>query len=127
MSRVIRVSERLADDLDVHPGREHERGRDVAKVVKPDRRQTGGGDQPLEEVAHLARVEQGAVLLSEYSSSVFPALAPLLALALLTKPVSLEHFEGLVVQGDEADARVGLRSTLVNLPAVLDELRGDGQ
>jgi hypothetical protein len=95
--------------------------------VESDRRQAGGGDQSLEEVADLARVEQGAVLLGEYSPGVLPALAPLFAFAFLAEPVGLEDGEGFVVQGDESDARVSLGGAFVDLPAILDELGGDGQ
>ncbi|WP_435866680.1 hypothetical protein [Streptomyces yokosukanensis] len=67
------MSERLADDLDVHACRQHECGGGIAQIVE--------------------------------SAGVLPAFSPLLAVAFLTEPVGLEDLEGLVVQGDETDAK----------------------
>ncbi|WP_177239631.1 hypothetical protein [Streptomyces monashensis] len=89
------MSERLADDLDVHACRQHECGGGIAQIVE--------------------------------SAGVLPAFSPLLAVAFLAEPVGLEDLEGLVVQGDETDARIGLGSAFVDLSSVLDDLGGDGQ
>lgn len=62
MSRVIRVSECLGDHLDIDPGSEHQRRCDVAKIVKPDRREAGGLHQTFEKVADLAGMEKGAIV-----------------------------------------------------------------
>ncbi|RMI89016.1 hypothetical protein BIU87_31790 [Streptomyces sp. ZS0098] len=99
----------------------------MAQVVQPDRRQTGSGDQTLEEVGDLAGVEKGTVLLGEEAAGVLPAVAPRPPFLLLAGLVPEQELMRLVVEGDQADAAVGLGSTFVDLPAVLDELGGDGQ
>ncbi|WP_407646090.1 hypothetical protein [Actinacidiphila oryziradicis] len=48
-------------------------------------------------------------------------------LLLLSYPVGVEPLVGFLVAGDQADAAVCLRGTLVDVPVVLDELGGDGQ
>lgn len=65
--------------------------------------------------------------MGEDPAGVGPACAPRLPNSLLAGLVGEEDLVGLVVEGDLAGAAVGFGSAFVDLPAVLDELGGDGQ
>lgn len=99
----------------------------MAEVVQSDRREAGSGDQALEEVGHLARMEPGAVFLGEDVAGLDPGRTPFLAVLALPFTVALQDIDGVVVECDHAVAAVGLGIGRLDSPAVLDELGGDGE
>jgi hypothetical protein len=121
------VTEGARHDLDVDVGGQHEGGSAVAQVVEPDRLEAGGGDEPLEEVGHLAGVEPGAVFLGEDVAGLDPGRAPLLAVRVLPFAVPLEDVDGVVIERDHLVAAVGLGIGCLDFPAVLHELGRDGE
>lgn len=113
----VGVAEGFGDDFDVDPGCEHQRGGDVAQVVKADRWQAGGFHEALEEVADLTGVEEGAVFLGEDLAGLLPALAPGFPFLPLAGFVGEQELVGLVVEGDQADAAVGFGLSVLGAPS----------
>lgn len=61
----------------------------MAQVVQTDRRETGGGDEPLEAVGHFARVQPGAVLLREDMAGLDPGRVALFGVRV--PPIAVPH------------------------------------
>lgn len=104
MIRVIRVSEGLGDHLDIAPAAS------ISVAATWRRSWSGSGGTPAA------------------SASRCPASPrPRLPLQLLAGLVGEEVLVGLLIEGDQADAAVGLGGALVDLPSVPHERGGDGQ
>ncbi|NUK27310.1 hypothetical protein HRW08_32660 [Streptomyces lunaelactis] len=78
----------------------------MPKIVQPDRRQPGGGHQPLEEIGHLAGVHPGAVLLGEDEPGVHPGRPPLRTVGFLLLTAPIQHSDGVVIERNGAEAAV---------------------
>lgn len=120
------MAEHLLDVLQVGPGRVGESRGAVAEVVEPDRREADLLVQLDEPPGDVGGVEHLAVLLGEDAAGLHPSAAPLLAVLVLLGAVPLEGLDRVGVERDGACAGVGLGVVLVHLPAVHDELLGDG-
>lgn len=113
-----------ADDLEVGPAGEGQRGCSVAEAVQPDRRQVGVADHPVEGAADEIRVQRAAVLAGEDEAGVLPHGRVRRRLGTLTLSVGAEHLDGAAAEGDHSFA-VGLGRGLLGGPAELDDLAGD--
>lgn len=71
-------------------------------------------------------MERFAVLAGEDPTGVHPATSPLLAVFVLLDAVPLQGLDRIGIQRDGACACIGLGVVLVHLPAVHDELLGNG-
>lgn len=70
----------------------------MAQIVQAYRRETGRGDEALEEVGDLARVEPGVVLLGADEPGVRPGRAPLRAVGFLLLAMPLQNADGVLAQ-----------------------------
>jgi hypothetical protein len=114
------------DVLQVGAGRVGEGRRAVAEVVEPDRREAGLLVQLDEAPCDVGGVKHLAVLLGEDATGLRPGTPPFLTILVLLGAVPLGGLDRVGVERDGARAGVGLGVVLVHLPAVHDELLGDG-